>query len=188
MFRVPPVIVGEFIDIAALIVPTPILLADIDPAVITLALRSFIYALFILTLLPSTSNGTIVCVVLGFTILNWSTSTINEEDVDESASNLNPATLLPADTFSTYSDNTPESELDTLESVDTVPAKDALFVTTLADNTLIELAKEPDAFEKAKDICPMLEANDALFPLRLDDIIVIVCASDELKSTLVLFT
>jgi hypothetical protein len=101
---------------------------------------------------------------------------------------LNPATLLPADTFSTYSDNTPESELDTLESVDTVPAKDALFVTTLADNTLIELAKEPDAFEKAKDICPMLEANDALFPLRLDDIIVIVCASDELKSTLVLFT
>jgi flagellar motor protein MotB len=112
-------------------------------------LRFFIYALFILTLLPSTSNGTIVPVPSGFTILNWSTSTINEEDVDEFASNLNPATLFPADTFSTYSDSTPESELDTVDTVEIVPAKDALFVTTLADSTLIELANEPDAFEKA---------------------------------------
>ncbi len=174
MLMVPPVIVGAFIDIAALIVPAPILLADIDPAVIVLASRSLIYALFILTPVPSTVNGTTVPVPSGFIILNWSTSTINEEDVDESASSLNPATLFPADTFSTYSDNTPESELDTLESVDTVPAKDALFVTTLADNTLIVLAREPDAFEKANATCPILDANDALFPVKLEDIIVIV--------------
>ena len=148
MLMVPPVIVLP-LTTTPLIVPPLILFPDIDPAVITLALRSLIYALFILTPVPSTSNGTTVPVPSGFTILNWSTSTINEEDVDEFASNLNPATLFPADTFSTYSDSTPESELDTVETVEIVPAKDALFVTTLADNTLIVLAREPDAFEKA---------------------------------------
>ncbi len=102
MLMVPPVIVGAFIDIAALIVPAPILLADIDPAVIVPASRSLIYALFILTPAPSTVNGTMVPVLSDLTILNSSTCTINEEDVDESAASLNPATLFPAVTFSVY--------------------------------------------------------------------------------------